>query len=49
MMPDIKVSGSFKEYYNLLNKWLKYLHEIIKNFKSKRFVTINKERMFFPI
>ena len=20
MMPDIKVSGSFKEYYNLLNK-----------------------------
>ena len=26
-MPDIKVSGSFKEYYDLLNKCLKYLHE----------------------
>ena len=46
-MPDIKVSGSFKEYYNLLNKWLKYLHEIIQNFKSKRLVVINKDRMFF--
>ena len=37
-MPDIKVSSSFKEYYNLLNKWLKYLHEIIQYFKSKRLV-----------
>ena len=24
--PDIKVSGTFKEYYQLLNKRLKYLH-----------------------
>ena len=46
-MPDIKVSGSFKEYYNLLNKQLKYLHEIIQNFKSKRLAMINKDRMFF--
>ena len=46
-MPDIKVSGSFKEYYNLLNKQLKYLHEIIQNFKSQRLVMINKGRMFF--
>ena len=45
--PDIKVSGSFKEYYNLLNKRLKYLHEMIQNFKSKRLVMINKDRMFF--
>ena len=45
--PDIKVSGSFKEYYDLLNKHLKYLQEIIQNFKSKRLVTINKDRMFF--
>ena len=34
--PNIKVSGSFKEYYNLLNKQLKYLHETIQNFKAKR-------------
>ena len=39
--------GSFKEYYNLLNKWLRYLHEIIQNFKSKRLAMINKDRMFF--
>ena len=46
-MPDINVLGSFKEYYELLHKCLKYLHEIIQNFKSKRLVMINKDRMFF--
>ena len=45
--PDIKISGSFKEYYELLNKQLRYLHEIIQKFKSKRLVMINKDRMFF--
>ena len=45
--PDIKVSGSFKEYYKLLNKRIKHLHEIIQNFKSKRLAMINKDRMFF--
>ena len=44
--PDIKISGSFKEYYKLLNKQLKYLHEIIQKFKSKRLAMINKERIF---
>ena len=34
--PDIKVSGSFKEYYDLLNKRLKYLHNLLLNFKAKR-------------
>ena len=46
-MPDIKVTGSFKEYYKLLNKKLRYLHDIIQNFKSKRLAMINKDRMFF--
>ena len=45
--PDIKISSSFKEYYKLLNKQLKYLHEIIQKFKSKRLAMINKDRMFF--
>ena len=27
--PDIKVSGTFREYYELLNKRLKYLHDIL--------------------
>ena len=44
---DIKVSGTFKEYYKLLNKRLKYLHDIIQNFKSKRLAMVNKDRMFF--
>ena len=45
--PDINVSGSFREYYELLNKRIKYLPEIIQNFKSKRLAMINKDRMFF--
>ena len=45
--PDIKVSGTFREYYELLNKTLKYLHDILSNFKSKRLAMINKDRAFF--
>ena len=45
--PDIKVSSSFKEYYDLLNKRLKYLHNLLLNFKSKRLAVINKDRAFF--
>ena len=39
---DIKISGTFKEYYELLNKKLKYLHEILLNFKSKKVAMKNK-------
>ena len=45
--PHIKVSGTFKEYYELLNKRLKYLHNLILNFKSKRLAMTNKVRAFF--
>ena len=45
--PDTKVSGTSKEYYELLNKKLKYLHNLLLNFKSKRLVMINKDRAFF--
>ena len=45
--PDIKVSGTFREYYELLNKRLKYLNDILLNFKSKRLAIINKDRAFF--
>ena len=47
--PDIKVSGTFKEYFDLLNKRQKYLHKLFLDFKSKRLVMINKNRDFFPI
>ena len=45
--PDITVSGSSKEYYDLLNKRLKYLHNLLLKFKSKRLAIINKDRAFF--
>ena len=41
------MSGTFKDYYELLNKRLKYLHELLQNFKSKRIAMINKDREFF--
>ena len=46
-MPNIKVSGTFKDYHELINKRLKYLHEVLQNFKSKRIALINKDRTFF--
>ena len=45
--PDIKVSGTFKEYFELLNKRLQYLHKILLNFESKRLAMINKDSAFF--
>ena len=45
--PDIKVLGTFKEYYELLNKKLKYLHNLLLNFKSKKLAMINKDGAFF--
>ena len=45
--PYIKVSRTFKEYYELLNKRLKYLHDILLNFKFKRLAMINTDRPFF--
>ena len=44
---DIKVSGTFKEYYELLNKWLKHLQKLLLDFKSKHLAMINKNRNFF--
>ena len=45
--PDIKVSRTFKEYYELLNKRKKYLQNLLFNFKSKRLAMITKDRAFF--
>ena len=45
--PDIKVSRTFKEYYKLLKKRIKYLQNLLFNFKSKRLAMINKDRAFF--
>ena len=39
---DIKISGNFTEYYKLLEKQLKYLQDILQQFKSKCLAMINK-------
>ena len=45
--PDIEVSRNFREYYELLNKRIKYLQNILFNFKSWRLTVINKDRENF--
>ena len=40
---DIKVSRNFKEYYEFLNKRIKYLQDILFNFKSWRLAMINQD------
>ena len=45
--PDIRVSRNFKEYYELLNKRIKYLQNVLFNFKSWRLAMINKDRENF--
>ena len=33
--PNIKVSGTYQDFYTLLNKRLQYLQNVLQNFKSK--------------
>ena len=44
---DIKVSGMLTDYYILLNKRLKYLLDILQQFKSKCLAMINKDQEDF--
>ena len=45
--PDIKVSRNFKEYYDSLNKRIKYLQDILFNFRFWRLAMMNKNRENF--
>ena len=47
MNPDIRVSTNFKEYYELLNKRIKYLQDLLFNFKSWILAMINLNRENF--
>ena len=45
--PDIKISGTYREFYTLLGKRLQYLHNLLQDFRIKRLALINKDRDFF--
>ena len=45
--PDIKIAGTYREYYMLLGKRLQYLHKQLQDFRMKRLALINKDRDFF--
>ena len=47
MDPDIKVLGTYREYFNLLGKRLEYLHKHLQDFQMKRLALINKDREDF--
>ena len=42
--PDIKVSGTYREYFIQLGKRLEYLHKLLQDFWLKRLALINKVR-----
>ena len=45
--PDIKVSATYKEYYERLEKRLKYLGKILQDFKTRQLALLNKDCEFF--
>ena len=45
--PDTKMPGTFTEYYKLLEKRMKYLQDILQQFKSRCLAMINKNHKDF--
>ena len=45
--PDIKISGTCKEYSMQLGKRLQYLHKLLQDSRMKRLALMNKDRDFF--
>ena len=44
---DIKVSVTYKEYYERLEQRLKYLQKVLLDFKMRCLVLLNKDREYF--
>ena len=44
MDPDVKVSGTYREYFLQLRERLEYLHKLLQDFQMKRLALINKDR-----
>ena len=47
MDPDVRVSGTYREYFLQLKKRLAYLHKLLQDFWMKRLALINKDREDF--
>ena len=47
MDPDIKVSATYKEYYERLEQRLKYLQKVLLDFKKRQLALLNKDREYF--
>ena len=45
--PDIKVSVTYKEYYESLEKRLKYLQKVLLDFKTRQLALLNKDWEYF--
>ena len=45
--PNIKISGTFKDYHTLLTKRLDYLQKTLQNFKMNRLALLNKDSEYF--
>ena len=45
--PDIKVSAMYKEYYEWLEKRLRYLQKVLLDFKMRQLALLNKGREYF--
>ena len=45
--PNIKVVGTFKEYYTLLGNRLQYLHKLLQDARTKRLTIMNKDKDYF--
>ena len=47
MDPDVRVTGTHREYLLQLQKRLEYLHKLLQDFQMKRLALINKDRENF--
>ena len=45
--PDVKVSATYKEYYERLEKRLKYLQKVLLDFKMRQLALFNKDWEYF--
>ena len=45
--PDIKVSATYKEYYEKSEKRLKYLQKVLLDFKMRQLALLNKDQEYF--